>query len=154
MTAKGSTSTAEKHGAAESGANTLRSVRRALEGTVTSNAMAKTITVEVERTYKHAKYGKFVRKAKKYHAHDESGEARRGDRVEIMACRPLSKTKRWRLVRIVEKSRLVDAIEFDVEGQVASPETQEASKESASGKKAASKKASTEKASSEKGGAA
>ena len=151
MTATGSTSSTS---APDRASELDRSVRRSLEGTVTSNAMAKTITVEVERTYKHAKYGKFVRKAKKYHAHDESGEARRGDRVEIMACRPISKTKRWRLVRIIEKSRLVDAIEFDVEGQVASPETQEASKESASGKKAASKKASTEKASSEKGGAA
>jgi small subunit ribosomal protein S17 len=96
-----------------------RSVRRALEGTVTSNAMKKTITVEVERTYKHKKYGKFVRKAKKYHAHDESGEARKGDRVEIMACRPVSKTKRWRLVRILEKSRLVEAVVFDATGQVA-----------------------------------
>jgi small subunit ribosomal protein S17 len=113
MTAKGSISTAE------SGAGADRSVRRALEGTVTSNAMAKTITVEVERTYKHAKYGKFVRKAKKYHAHDESGEARKGDRVEIMACRPISRTKRWRLVRILEKSRLVEEVSFDVEGQLA-----------------------------------
>jgi small subunit ribosomal protein S17 len=98
-----------------------RNVRRALEGTVTSNAMAKTITVEVERTFKHAKYGKFVRKAKRFHAHDESGEARKGDRVEIMACRPISKTKRWRLVRILEKSRLVEAVQFDVEGAVADP---------------------------------
>lgn len=96
-----------------------RSQRRVLEGTVTSNAMAKTITVEVERTFKHAKYGKFVRKAKRYHAHDESGQAGKGDRVEIMACRPISKTKRWRLVRIVEKSRLVDEVQFDVEGAVA-----------------------------------
>jgi small subunit ribosomal protein S17 len=109
MTAKGTTTSAPLD----------RSVRRGLEGTVTSNAMAKTITVEVERTYKHGKYGKFVRKAKKYHAHDEKGEAGKGDRVEIMACRPYSKTKRWRLVRVVEKSKLVDAVEFDAQGQVA-----------------------------------
>jgi small subunit ribosomal protein S17 len=101
------------------GAPLDRSVRRALLGTVTSNAMAKTITVEVERTYKHKKYGKFVRKAKKYHAHDEQSEARKGDRVEIMACRPYSKTKRWRLLRVVEKSKLVEVIEFDAEGKVA-----------------------------------
>jgi small subunit ribosomal protein S17 len=101
-----------------------RSVRRALEGTVTSNAMAKTITVEVERTYKHGKYGKFVRKAKKYHAHDEKGEAGKGDRVEIMACRPYSRTKRWRLVRIIEKSKLVDAVQFDAQGQVATEQDQ------------------------------
>jgi len=98
---------------------TDRKVRRSLEGTVTSDAMAKTITVEVERTFKHAKYGKFVRKAKRYHAHDESGQAGKGDRVEIMACRPISKTKRWRLVRILEKSRLVDEVQFDVEGAIA-----------------------------------
>lgn len=96
-----------------------RNARRVIEGTVTSDQMEKTITVEVERTYKHAKYGKFVRKAKKYHAHDENGEASKGDRVEIMACRPYSKTKRWRLVRVVEKSRQVDAIDFSIEGGVA-----------------------------------
>ncbi len=138
MTAKGTTTTAESGTGAESGTNVDRSVRRALEGKVTSNAMAKTITVEVERTYKHAKYGKFVRKAKKYHAHDESGEARKGDRVEIMACRPISKTKRWRLVRILEKSRLVEAVEFDVEGQVAAAPGQVASIQGAS-KQGASK---------------
>ncbi|MBL8857873.1 MAG: 30S ribosomal protein S17 [Planctomycetes bacterium] len=95
-----------------------RNARRVLEGTVTSTKMVKTITVEVERTYKHAKYGKFVRKAKKYHAHDEKGEAQLGDRVEVVACRPYSKTKRWRLVRIVEKSRLVDSTDFSIEGGV------------------------------------
>ena len=120
-----------------------RKVRRSLEGTVTSDAMAKTITVEVERTYKHAKYGKFVRKAKRYHAHDESGEAGKGDRVEIMACRPISRTKRWRLVRIIEKSRLVDEVTFDVEGALApategkpaKANTQVAAKASTSGAK-------------------
>lgn len=93
-----------------------RNARRVIEGTVTSHLMEKTITVEVERTFKHAKYGKFVRKAKKYHAHDENREARKGDRVEIVSCRPYSKTKRWRLVRVVEKSKLVDAIDFSIEG--------------------------------------
>jgi small subunit ribosomal protein S17 len=120
MTATGSTQPAS--GSAQDtapGDPGSRRVRRTLEGTVTSNAMAKTITVEVERTYRHKKYGKYVRKAKTYHAHDESGEAGRGDRVEIMACRPLSKTKRWRLVRIIEKARLVDTLEFDAEGGVA-----------------------------------
>lgn len=96
-----------------------RNARRVIEGTVTSDLMDKTITIEVERTYKHAKYGKFVRKAEKYHAHDEKGEAKKGDRVEVMACRPYSKTKRWRLVRVVEKSRLVDSIDFSIEGGVA-----------------------------------
>jgi small subunit ribosomal protein S17 len=84
-----------------------RNQRRVLEGLVTSDKMAKTITVVVERTYKHEKYKKFVRKRKKYHAHDETGEAHRGDRVEIMACRPMSRIKRWLLVRVIEKAALV-----------------------------------------------
>lgn len=83
--------------------NAERNARRTIEGRVTSDKMAKTITVEVVRTYSHAKYKKFVRKKKKYHAHDEQGEAHVGDRVELMACRPMSKLKRWRLVRIIER---------------------------------------------------
>lgn len=96
-----------------------RSMRRVIEGIVTSDKMEKTITVEIERTFKHAKYGKFVRKAKRYHAHDEKSEAKKGDRVEIMECRPYSKTKRWRLVRVVEKAGLVDSVEYGIEGGVA-----------------------------------
>ncbi len=88
-----------------------RTERRRLEGVVVSDKMSKTITVLVERTYKHAKYKKFVRKAARYHAHDEKGEAHKGDRVEIMACRPMSRLKRWILVRIVEKSRQVEAVD-------------------------------------------
>ena len=79
-----------------------RNRRRVLQGTVTSAACAKTITVLVERTFAHPKYGKFVRKHKKYHAHDERSEAQVGDVVEIMATRPMSKLKRWRLTRVVE----------------------------------------------------
>lgn len=75
-----------------------------LRGTVLGNRMDKSITVRVERTYRHPKYGKFVRRHKKYMAHDESGQAGVGDMVEIASCRPLSKHKRWRLVRIVEKA--------------------------------------------------
>lgn len=93
-----------------------RNARRVIEGVVTSDRMEKTITVEVERTFRHPKYGKFVRKAKKYHAHDEKREAKKGDRVEIMECRPYSRTKRWRLVRVVEKAGLVEAIDFSIEG--------------------------------------
>lgn len=93
-----------------------RNARRSMEGVVTSDLMNKTITVEVERTYRHPKYGKFVRKAKKYHAHDEQGEAKKGDRVEIMDCRPYSKTKRWRLVRVIERSRLIDSTDYSIEG--------------------------------------
>jgi len=96
-----------------------RPTRRLIEGIVTSDKMDKTITVEIERTFKHAKYGKFVRKAKRYHAHDEKNEAKQGDRVEIMECRPYSKTKRWTLVRVVEKAGLVDSVEYGIEGGVA-----------------------------------
>lgn len=99
-------------------ATDTRLKRRVVEGRVTSTKMAKTITVLVERTYKHPKYKKYVRKAAKYHAHDEEGLASVGDRVEVAACRPLSKTKRWRLVRIVEKSRAADTVDLSVEGGV------------------------------------
>jgi small subunit ribosomal protein S17 len=97
----------------------IRNDRRVIEGLVSSDKMEKTITVVVERTFKHPKYKKYVRKAKKYHAHDEEGLAHTGDRVEIAACRPLSKLKRWRLVRVVEKARQVDAVDFTPEGGVA-----------------------------------
>jgi small subunit ribosomal protein S17 len=79
-----------------------RADRRVLTGVVTSSKMNKTITVLVERTYRHPKYGKYVRKQKKYHAHDEREEAGVGDVVELVSTRPLSKLKRWRLTRIVE----------------------------------------------------
>lgn len=65
--------------------------------------MDKTITVSVERKVKHPLYGKFVKKSTKFHAHDEKNECSIGDTVKIMESRPLSKTKRWRLVEIVEK---------------------------------------------------
>lgn len=93
--------------------NATRNNRRTIEGLVTSNRMAKTITVEVVRTYKHSKYKKYLRKKKKYHAHDEQNEAREGDRVELMACRPLSKLKRWRLVRVLERGVLTTDLGVD-----------------------------------------
>ncbi len=89
-----------------------RNTRRTLEGVVTSDKMQKTITVLVTRTFQHPKYKKFVRKHAKYHAHDEQGLAKEGDRVEIASCRPLSKLKRWRLVRVVEKAAQVAALDF------------------------------------------
>ena len=70
---------------------------------VSSNKMDKTITVSVERKVKHPLYGKFVKKSTKFHAHDEKNECSIGDMVKIMESRPLSKTKRWRLVEVVEK---------------------------------------------------
>ena len=80
-----------------------RNLRKTRIGVVISNKMTKTITVTVERKVKHPIYGKFVKKTTKFHAHDEKNEASIGDVVRIMETRPLSKTKRWRLVEIVEK---------------------------------------------------
>ena len=80
-----------------------RNLRKTKTGLVTSNKMAKTITVMVERKVKHPIYGKFVKKSSKFHAHDEKNECNIGDLVKIAETRPLSKTKRWRLVEVVEK---------------------------------------------------
>ena len=74
-------------------------------GEVVSNKMDKTITVAVERRVKHPIYGKFVKKTTKFHAHDEKNECTVGDVVRIMETRPLSKSKRWRLVEVVEKAK-------------------------------------------------
>ena len=80
-----------------------RNLRKTKLGVVSSNKMDKTITVSVERKVKHPLYGKFVKKSTKFHAHDEKNECSIGDTVKIMESRPLSKTKRWRLVEVVEK---------------------------------------------------
>lgn len=80
-----------------------RNLRKTRIGVVSSNKMDKTITVAVERKVKHPIYGKFVKKTTKFHAHDEKNECSIGDVVKIMESRPLSKTKRWRLVEVVEK---------------------------------------------------
>ena len=80
-----------------------RNLRKTKLGVVSSNRMDKTITVSVERKVKHPLYGKFVKKSTKFHAHDEKNECSIGDTVKIMEGRPLSKTKRWRLVEVVEK---------------------------------------------------
>ena len=82
-----------------------RNLRKTRIGTVTSNKMDKTCTVAVERKVKHPMYGKFVKKTTKFHAHDEKNECTIGDVVKIMETRPLSKTKRWRLVEVVEKAK-------------------------------------------------
>jgi small subunit ribosomal protein S17 len=84
---------------------TARSRRKERLGRVISNKMAKTIVVEVERRYPHAKYKKVVTAHAKFYAHDEKGEAKVGDLVLIHETRPLSKLKRWRLGRVVERSR-------------------------------------------------
>ena len=80
---------------------------RTVTGRVISDKMNKTITVLVERRVKHPVYGKFVRKSTKLHAHDENNECKEGDLVTIAECRPISKSKAWRLVEVVEKATIV-----------------------------------------------
>ncbi len=82
-------------------------IQRTLIGRVVSDKRAKTVTVLVERRVKHELYGKIVGQSRKYHAHDEKGEFKMGDIVEISESRPLSKTKNWVVTRLVEKARLV-----------------------------------------------
>jgi small subunit ribosomal protein S17 len=83
----------------------VRNLRKERIGVVYSNRMDKSITVAVKWKEKHPIYGKFVNKTKKFHAHDEKNECNIGDTVKIMETRPLSKTKRWRLVEIIEKAK-------------------------------------------------
>lgn len=80
---------------------------RTVTGRVVSDKMNKTITVLIERRVKHPVYGKFVRKSTKLHAHDENNECKEGDLVTIAECRPISKSKAWRLVEVVEKATIV-----------------------------------------------
>lgn len=83
-----------------------RTTRRKIrQGLVVSNKMDKTIVVRVERTLTHPLYKKVIRRSKKYHAHDEENTVKVGDTVRIMECRPLSRTKRWRLLDVVQKGR-------------------------------------------------
>ena len=82
-----------------------RNLRKERTGVVTSNKMDKSITVAIKWKEKHPIYGKFVNKTKKHHAHDEKNECGIGDTVKIMETRPLSKTKRWRLVQIIERAK-------------------------------------------------
>ncbi|NAW62816.1 30S ribosomal protein S17 [Vibrio sp. V31_P5A7T61] len=79
---------------------------RTQQGRVISDKMDKSIVVAIERFVKHPIYGKFVRRTTKVHAHDENNECGAGDTVEIRECRPLSKTKSWTLVKIVEKAKI------------------------------------------------
>ena len=80
-------------------------VERTLTGRVTSNKMDKTITVIIERLVKHPVYGKYIRRTTKLHVHDEQNECREGDMVAIKQCRPLSKTKSWMLVSVVNRAQ-------------------------------------------------
>ncbi len=84
-------------------ASSARRRRKVRTGVVVGDRADKTVTVMVERRFAHPLYGKQVKRTKKYHAHDEANEYRMGDKVAIMETRPLSKTKRWRVVQLVER---------------------------------------------------
>ena len=82
-----------------------RNARKTIEGIVVSNKMDKTIVVKLEEQFTHSLYGKVISRSKKFKAHDEMNEAGIGDRVLLMETRPLSATKRWRMVSILEKAK-------------------------------------------------
>ena len=82
-----------------------RNARKVREGIVTSISGAKTITVTIENRKRHPKYGKMITVSKKLHCHDENETCKLGDLVEVMETRPLSKTKRWRVVKVVEAAK-------------------------------------------------
>jgi len=82
-----------------------RNLRKQRTGKVTSTKMEKTIVVHIERKVKHPVYGKFMKKSKSLVAHDEKNECAEGDLVKVMETRPLSKSKRWRLIEIIEKAK-------------------------------------------------
>jgi small subunit ribosomal protein S17 len=84
---------------------TARNLRKERVGKVVSNKMTKSITIAIDRKVKHPIYGKFMNKTTKFMAHDEKNEAGIGDTVRVMETRPLSKSKRWRLVEIIEKAK-------------------------------------------------
>jgi len=84
---------------------TERAPRKVREGIVSSSKMDRTLVVEVGERVRHPKYNKFVMRTKKLYAHDEANDANIGDRVRVMETRPLSKTKRWRLVEILERAK-------------------------------------------------
>ena len=82
-----------------------RTMRKVREGIVSSNKMDRTVVIEVVERVRHPKYNKFVMRTKKLYAHDEANEAKVGDRVRVVETRPLSKTKRWRVVEILERAK-------------------------------------------------
>jgi len=81
--------------------NTTKAAKRTVTGRVVSNKMNKSITILLERKVKHPLYGKFIRRSTKVHAHDENNECNEGDMVIIEQCRPVSKLKNWRLVKVI-----------------------------------------------------
>ncbi len=88
----------------ESAAGTTAANKRTVQGLVTSSAGDKSATIMIERRIKHPVYGKFIKRSTKLHIHDEANECNKGDTILVEECRPMSKTKSWKLVKIVEKA--------------------------------------------------
>ena len=104
------TATAAKDATSERGS------RRTEIGIVLSDVRQKTITVEVKHLVKHPRYGKYIFRSTHLHAHDEKNEAKKGDRVEVVETRPISKQKRWRLVKVIERAVVLGTLDIkDVE---------------------------------------
>ncbi len=93
-------------------ATSERGKRRVEVGIVISDVRNKTITVEVRHLVKHARYGKYIYRSTHLHAHDEKDEAKKGDRVEVVETRPISKQKRWRLIRVVEHAAVLGQLDI------------------------------------------
>ena len=91
--------------AATAVAGAERKRRKTLRGRVVSDKMQKSVVVTIERLVKHPLYGKRIKRTSRYTAHDETNDCREGDLVEIMETRPMSKTKRWRVIRVIERAR-------------------------------------------------
>jgi small subunit ribosomal protein S17 len=89
---------------------TIKAKRKVREGLVTSDKMDKTITVKVERSVRHPLYKRTIRRSVTFKAHDEKNECKTGDKVRIVETRPLSATKRWRLLEVVERAKMVGSV--------------------------------------------
>ena len=90
--------------------------KKTFQGVVVSDKADKTVSVKVERRYAHPLYGKVVTRSQKYAAHDENNEFKIGDRVEILAVRPISKTKTWKVTKLIERPRGIDTTAVETEG--------------------------------------
>jgi small subunit ribosomal protein S17 len=110
-------------------ANSERGARNVEVGIVISDVRQKTITVEVRHLIKHARYGKYIYRSTHLHAHDEKNEAKKGDRVEVVETRPISKQKRWRLIKVLERAVVLGAL--DVKEVEVAPTKKEAPKPAA-----------------------
>jgi len=88
----------------------METTRKKKTGIVVSNAMQKTVVVQVERTFQDPVFKKYIRRKNKFMAHDESGKCQLGDTVEIMECRPISRSKRWCVVRTIKQQKMAEAL--------------------------------------------